>query len=91
MKTIYKYPFQPNDFIEIEMPIDSKVLTIETQHEMPCMWVEQDTDKPKYKQKFAIVGTGQNLVNTYKYGAPEYVGSFQMSGGRLVFHVYKLD
>ena len=91
MRTIYKYQFQVNDFLEINLPVDSKVLTVQMQNDVPSIWVEQDPEREKYKQKFAIFGTGQNMGRADGYGTLEYVGTFQMNDGGLVFHLYKIN
>ena len=85
MKKIFKYPLQPKPENVIEMPAGAAVLDLQTQNDVPCLWVEIDPDAPRIKRKFKIVPTGQ----AFEPGPfVHYMGTFQMQGGALVFHVY---
>lgn len=66
------------------MPTPAKVVHVEMQHDKPEMWVELNPDNPTFPKTFSIVGTGHDIpVNA------QHCGSWQMDGGRFVFHLYE--
>lgn len=90
MRTIYKYPVEINDTFEIALPRDAKVLTVQTQGARPCMWAIVDTNQPSETRQFRLVGTGHPLDDGDDGAAFNYIGSFQMKGGLLVFHLFEI-
>lgn len=61
-----------------------KVLCLQTQYEQPFVWIEIDEKRHDKSVAVYIVPTGANLP----FGAKQYVGTYQIDNGRLVFHVY---
>ena len=99
MRTIHKYPVKLNSTpghprIEIEMPAGARVLTVQTQYagdlerEMPYVWATVDTERPMKKRGFYLLGTGHLLPPAST--PTRYVGSFQLEGGRFVFHLFEI-
>lgn len=88
MNRIYKYPLAVDDVQEIEMPSGAMVLTVQAQDEIPCIWALVDTspDLVKTKRRFRTYGTGHPMEDLEKF--PRYVGTYQLRGGALVFHVF---
>lgn len=58
MLTIYKYRFEVDDRIAIEMPARAQILKVECQDGVPCMWAAVDTEAPRRLREFIILGTG---------------------------------
>lgn len=89
--TIYKYPLAIEDEQQIEMPQGAKVLCVQMQNGTPYLWAEVNPEAPMTKNTFYVRGTGHQLgkVATASIGCT-YIGTFQMAGGSLVFHVYRL-
>jgi hypothetical protein len=85
MKTIYKYKLDVTDMQTVSMPIGSKILNLNTQQEVPCIWALIDTDNEIEDRKFSIYGTGHECRPCYE----EYIGTFQIKQGFLVFHVFE--
>ena len=85
-RQIWKFQFPVQDDIEIEMPMDAEVLHVEVQGEMPCLWAQVDPSLPRVKRQFHLYGTGHHMHNTPQ----QHVGSFQMHGGALVFHLFEV-
>lgn len=89
MRTIWKYELDVVGELNIEMPVGAKVLCVQTQGGFPCLWAEVDDHMKKINRTFRVIGTGHDMepvgdgLNGWKY-----VGTFQMHGGNLVFHVY---
>lgn len=91
MRSIYKYTILNSSDGIIEGPI-TKILTAQVQHGNIAVWAEVDTSVPNRKFQIIPIGTGWPL------DAPEgkecvldthqYIGTVQLVGGGLVFHVY---
>lgn len=93
-------PNPPQSVFEIEMPRGAKILAVQAQSEYPCIWALVRSDAPKVKRRFLVFGTGQEIQHeVIKAASPtgyvdpdwfeeDYVGTFQLYGGRLVFHVF---
>ena len=65
----------------------SNILTVQMQGEVPFLWAEVDLEVQTEKVKFIIRGTGHPYATETKQ---EYIGTFQMVGGGLIWHLYKL-
>ena len=87
---IYKYQFPgPGDVVEINMPLGALCLTVQVQREQPCIWAMiNETEKRTEIKKFMVAGTGHDL--TFPPGESRYIGTFQLVGGSLVYHVFEL-
>jgi len=86
MKTIYKYEVKPGEFT-VEMPANSQVLTVQAQYNSAFIWALVDTDNlPIITRRFFSVPTGGNWTGHPHY---IYVGTFQLEGGTLVFHLFE--
>lgn len=83
---IYKYPItQPKGLISIEMPAGAEVLTVQVQNEVPCIWALVGPDAPPTMRGFRMYGTGHEIDHENM----PYVGTFQLVGGSLVFHLFE--
>jgi len=89
MKTIWKYEIKAEDIQEIEMPVGSQILCVQTQREKPCIWILTDTEtKDAETRKFFTIGTGHDFYQ--EQDNCKYIGSFQLHDGLLVFHLFEL-
>ena len=87
MKTVWKYPLIIDGTFVITMPKGSEVLTVQIQDGVPCLWALVDPSQPKEARHFALTGTGHARDDLDE---AVHVGTFQMRGGDLVFHVFDL-
>jgi hypothetical protein len=85
MISIFKYPIPIQDTITLDMPAGAEVLTVQVQRGKPCIWAKVDTSRPMEDRVFYLRGTGQMFNG--KEG--RHVGSFQMDGEYLVFHLFE--
>ena len=85
MKTIWKWTLQRET--TIDMPLGAKLLTVQEQHGEPQLWALVDPDAKTYQRTFRVYGTGHGLPDD----PGEYVGTFQMHCGTLVFHVFEAN
>lgn len=86
MKTIWKIPIPIQDNIAIELPAGATVLTIQTQHNEPCLWALVEPDAPKKRRIFHLYWTDHPIEDADHLS---YVGTFQMRGGALAFHLFE--
>lgn len=85
-KRVFKYPFDVQDDVSITMPKGARILTVAAQYDRPCVWAEVNPDASPETRQFRLSGTGHALGNDE--GLP-YVGTFQLYGGMLVFHLFE--
>lgn len=86
-KVIYKYPLEVTDRQAIEMPKGAKILSVQVQSRVPCLWalVDANTNESE-KVIIRTVGTGHAV---YDGGRKlEYIGTYQLMNGSAVFHVF---
>jgi hypothetical protein len=86
VKAIWKFPLQLTNRQTIAMPPSAEVLCVQPQNGRPCLWaLVHDIDVPAYDRTFSMYVTGEI------WGAitGEYVGTFQLNGGELVFHIFE--
>lgn len=86
MRSIWKFPLMLDDVVTVEMPRDATVLCVQVQQDVPCLWAVVNPESPKEKRQFRICGTGHKLD-----GKVNYIGTFQLHNGELVFHVFEYD
>ncbi len=84
MKTIWKYELETTDDQWIDMPIGAEPLTVQVQHEVPCLWALVNPQAPLAKVHVRIFGTGHSFVGSVS----KYVGTYQLHNGSFVGHVF---
>lgn len=85
MITIYKYPLQVTSEQTIDLPIGAKLLTVQTQNSTPCLWAMIRTSDYTKKIKVFTFGAGHPIPFEFQ---GDYLGTYQLEDGRLVFHVF---
>lgn len=88
MRTIYEFPLEVIDAQAVQMPSGAQILTVQKQNGTPCIWAMVDTENQKEERFFEIFGTGHPMHEDMGVGR-EYVGTFQMHSGSLVFHLFE--
>lgn len=84
MRTIYKFPLAVTDEQQIEMPRGSRFLGVETQGGVLYLWAIVETENPRYRHAFYVVGTGNPLpVDAVE---STYLGT--VDEGPFVWHVF---
>lgn len=85
MKAVYKYPLEITDEQVVNMPLNAKILCVQIQRSVPCLWVEVNTEETEFEErKIYIHGTGHEYEEE-----GSYIGTIQLYDGRLVFHVFE--
>ena len=85
MKTIHKYQFAVNDVVELEMPVGAQILSLQVQNGVPCIWAKVETAAKSKYRRFRVYGTGHPISED-----GNFIGTFQMHGGTLVFHMFEV-
>lgn len=86
MKTIWKYPLQVTDMQTLRIPKGARLLATQAQGGEPSIWAIVDPDAPKVERVIAMFGTGHPLPD--QLDTNSYIGTFQLHGGAVVFHVF---
>ena len=82
--TIWKFSLKTVDEQFITVPVINRPLCVQVQDITPCLWMIVDPDSECIKARVRIFGTGHPGVTSDM----DYVGTYQVSGGALVFHVF---
>lgn len=86
-RRIYKYDLELTGRQELSIPQGGALLCVQTQGESPKLWVDlPDPSAPPERRVFCVFGTGHPLPDGFN---GEYLGSCQMAGGALVWHIYE--
>lgn len=83
---IWKWEIEVTDQQTLMMPAKAKLLDVKMQGDSCCIWALCDEKAENEPRHLAIYGTGNPMP-----GEPgEYVATFQMHGGSLVFHAFEI-
>jgi len=87
--TIWKFPLETTDRQTIRMPKDACILSVQTQRGDPQLWAMVNSTAPMVGRRIRIYGTGHEMgEDLIPYMGSAFVGTYQLSGGALVFHVF---
>lgn len=81
---IWKFPIEIADEQFIEMPKYAETLSVQVQRGIPVIYALCFPDQVKSMRRFYVYGTGHE-----KLMLGRYVGTIQLEGGALVFHVFE--
>ncbi|TNF09438.1 MAG: hypothetical protein EP323_00270 [Gammaproteobacteria bacterium] len=85
MDSIWKFELEVIDEQLIKMPAGSLTLDVQVQNGKPCLWARVNPKIEKVKRRIITHGTGHQVPET----TGDYIGSYQLQGGALVFHVFE--
>ena len=83
MKKIFKYPLMTTDIQSLLIPVGAEILTVQVQGATPCIWALVNPELPEKQITVQTFGTGHHVD-----GEGKYIGTYQLEGGSLVFHVF---
>ena len=84
MQTIYKYKLEVTDSQTIKLPLGAKILTVALQDGEPHIWSMVDTNDKYNDVEILTFGTGQDI----SYHGLQYIGTYQLLSGDLVYHIF---
>lgn len=83
---IWKWELEITDQQTVHMPAGAKLLDVQMQNGECCLWALCEQTGLEEPRRIGIYGTGNPMPD-----APgEYVTTFQMHNGALVFHVFDM-
>ena len=86
-KTIYKYQLKIIDEQVVSLPAFSRLLTVQVQHNVPYLWALVNPNLPnEIPVTIRMFGTGHPIEDNDSF--LEYIGTFQLLEGNLVYHVF---
>lgn len=85
MITIHKYQLDINDTIVVRTHTGARILSVQVQNGVPCIWALVDTNSEKVTRILQCRGTGHDCEGVIP---DRFVGTFQLHGGALVFHLF---
>ena len=91
---IYKYPLPIEDVVKITLPYGASILDVQIQHGDPYIWAMVEPDNDPEERVLCIFGTGQEIPMVELHSSSpyyDYIGTFQMKDGDIVFHVFELS
>ena len=89
MRTIHKFQLEMAQHQELPMPKGAKILTVQVQSYVPCIWAEvpADSSVEMEQRTIAMFGTGHPIPFD-DYTKEVYIGTLTDEGGTFIFHVY---
>lgn len=84
-KTIWKFLLEPNGVTK--MPAGAEVLSVQMQDDHPVVWAMVNPDEMTVVTQLGVYGTGHTVPDD----PGQFIGTFQMQDGALVFHVFQPD
>ena len=89
MKTIWKFPILISSRVNISIPKNAELLSVQTQRNIPCIWALVDPTEPLETREFEIFGTGHPIKCDNIYISRNFIGTFQVNEDSLVFHLFE--
>ena len=87
MKTVWKYTLTSDEVLEVSLPINAEVLSVQEQYGEPQMWVLVDPrENITEKRFFRLSGTGHPITESIK----SFIGTFQLYNGTFVGHLFEI-
>lgn len=87
MKTIWKYTLDASDVLEVSLPLNSTVLSVQEQNGEPQMWVLVNPEEKVFEKRFfRLSGTGHPIRENIK----SFIGTFQLYKGSFVGHLFEI-
>ena len=88
LQSVFKYAFEVEDHFDLSMPKDADILSVQVQGEQPCIWALVEPGAAIEHRHFRLVGTGHPISENID--TLEFIGTFQLRGGILVFHLFEV-
>ncbi len=83
MAVIWKYLVKPGRFT-LDVPLGAVPLAVQVQGGEPVLWLQVEPSRPMMPMAFRTISTGSQ----FEAAEVLYVGTFQLEGGALVFHLF---
>jgi hypothetical protein len=81
---VWKWNLAVTDVQKLDIPVRAKLLCVQIQNGTPRLWALVNPDAPTETRNIITLGTGLRVDCL----PGKYVGTYQLKGGVLVFHVF---
>lgn len=88
MSVIWKYGIPLADAFTLELPRGATLLHVDEQRGTPQLWAMVVPGRDKEKRTFVLLGTGH--TSPHSPDSLKHIGTFQLEGGALVFHLFEV-
>ena len=85
MRTVWKVELVIQEIQTVMLPERYEIISLMVQHGTPCLWAIVNPEHPKYGVRILIHGTGHPISDD----AGEFLGSFMLTDGGFIGHVWK--
>lgn len=86
MRSIWKFQVQSRDRFTIGLPPGAKFLSVQIQNGVPQSWWLVDESREQEFRTFRVFGIGHEVPVDESL---QYLGTFQLHDGSLVFHLFE--
>jgi hypothetical protein len=83
---IWKWELDVTDIQYVAISEGAKLLDVQVQKGQCCIWALCDENAPLVPRKIAIYGTGNPIPDD----PGNYIATFQLHDGAMVFHAFEL-
>lgn len=83
---VFKYPFEPADVVEVDMPAGAVILHCDEQHQRWSAWARVDPSQPMVRRRIRMAGTGHPLDSS----AARFINTVVLKEYGLVFHFFEM-
>ena len=89
MKAIHKMVVPIEDQFILDLPRDSKILSLQVQYGTPVLWYECDPNSVEYiARTFRTITTGRDIEDNL-FNDLNYIGTYIIAEDRFVGHLYE--
>lgn len=82
---VFKYQLKDDRVNEIELPKNARILKIDVQNGIICLWALVDPKYPLTRRVIEIFGTGHDMPEANR----AYIGTFSMEEMKYIFHAFE--
>lgn len=87
MKTIFKYNIEAKEYFNLQLPLQSQILKVDSQSGNIGIWALVDTENNTEERSFYIGTTGNPIDVSLDL---EYIETFQGEGDFFVGHLFEI-
>ncbi len=85
MNTVWKFKIPTADIFQISLPIGAVPLSVQVQLGEVVLWCFCNSENDTETRRFRLAGTGHPIKEDVNY-----IGTFQLASGNLVFHLFEI-
>lgn len=91
-QSIWKFSLEVTDMQVISMPVNSRILSVQSQNDKPCIWAICNTETKEMEERmFQVYGTCNPFYEGIHFGKEQqFIGTFQLMNGSFVGHLFEL-